>query len=453
MPTEDKSATLTFHPELAVRCNEYSMEVLGSIRSLTARKSGLQPPPDFYPIGTITPEDVVAPPELIYEADALGDVKGVLWRSGDLTVGWTGEGFEFIRKLNSQLLKSAELRKYVAADTVLKRTCEWLKARLERSRDDSLTDFIASTCTQLMKTHEIWIPLFRTYSQREFRIGEVTFRTISRGLMDEWWSRIPTDAIANPLTCQAFTERRSRLQGSLAACVTVYAEEKKAIEMARVAASNAVALLRLLSPANCNSRAVCYCAISGSEVKQGGIDIIMSNGKIGPILEGVHDARDPDWFLDDSIKLRPGILEGLDHLARNRDTELRKSLYDALILYSRQSHASDLSDKLIFTVSALESMLLRDGNEPIQKNLGERMAFLIGGSVSEKKEIIKNLEEVYKFRSAFVHHGQQPRHVEALDRFLANAWTTLLRLLGVAQGDRHKTKASLIGHLEDLKLS
>jgi hypothetical protein len=160
-----------------------------------------------------------------------------------------------------------------------------------------------------------------------------------------------------------------------------------------------------------------------------------------------------DWFLDDSINLRPGILEGLDLLAKSTNTEFRKSLYDALILYSRQSQADELSDKLVFAISALESVLLRDSNKPIQKNLGERMAFLIGTSVNERRDIIKNLEEIYKIRSAFVHHGQQPRHIEALDRFLANTWTTFLRLLGIAQSDQYKTKASLIAYLEELKLS
>jgi len=76
--------------------------------------------------------------------------------------------------------------------------------------------------------------------------------------------------------------------------------------------------------------------------------------------------------------LRPGVLENLNRLALDRSTEFCRSLYDALILYSRQAVAVEVSDKLVFTLSALESMLLRDGNEPIQKTLGERMAFLIG---------------------------------------------------------------------------
>jgi hypothetical protein len=96
-------------------------------------------------------------------------------------------------------------------------------------------------------------------------------------------------------------------------------------------------------------------------------------------------------------------------------------------------------------------MLLSDGNEPIQKNLGERMAFLIGQTAQERKDSVKDIDEVYRIRSAFVHLGQTLRHVVTVDRFLANAWTTFSRLMDLSI--RYRTKAALVGALEDLKMS
>jgi hypothetical protein len=57
------------------------------------------------------------------------------------------------------------------------------------------------------------------------------------------------------------------------------------------------------------------------------------------------------------------------------------NLHDALLLYSRNSTASETTDKLVFVLVSLESMLPKDANEPISKNIGERMAFLVGNSV------------------------------------------------------------------------
>jgi len=57
------------------------------------------------------------------------------------------------------------------------------------------------------------------------------------------------------------------------------------------------------------------------------------------------------------------------------------------LIYSRNSIATDISDKLLFVLVALESMLLKDSNEPLQKNIGERMAFLVGDSAQSRKVI------------------------------------------------------------------
>jgi hypothetical protein len=182
------------------------------------------------------------------------------------------------------------------------------------------------------------------------------------------------------------------------------------------------------------------------------MEVFMNGGCVGEISRGTEDQQClTQWLVDNSRKQIPGVLENLHRLDSDLSTEFGRSLYDALILYSRQTLAVEVSDKLVFALSALESMLLRDSNEPIQKNLGERMAFLIGQSAPQRKEILKNIDETYKIRSAFVHHGQTARHVDTVDRFLVNAWTAFSRLLDLAP--KYRTKSALIGALEDLKMS
>ena len=79
------------------------------------------------------------------------------------------------------------------------------------------------------------------------------------------------------------------------------------------------------------------------------------------------------------------------------------------------------------------------------------MAFLIGQNTQHRKDIVKNVRDVYSIRSAFVHHGQTARHVGIVDQFLINAWTTFSRLMDLSV--KYKTKEALIGALEDRKMS
>jgi hypothetical protein len=330
--------------------------------------------------------------------------------------------------------------------------CTWLTETLERQRTDLLSEYIAGRSADNIKVHDLWLPLFRTYSNRDFHIGDVVFRTITREIMDEWWSRVPPHVLEKPEQMAALRRRRSRLQGLLAACVTVRAERKKAIELARTSALNAIALVTLLSPANLSSRWTCYSTLIGLEAVGSSSELFMKGGNIDQISGSSHTQQDSDWLIHESADLRPGLLEALGDLARNRaTTEFRSALYDALILYSRQCHAIEISDKIVFTFAALESILLRDNSEPIQKNLGERMAFVSGKDIAERKQIIKTVEEIYKHRSAFVHHGQTPRHVASLDSFLVYAWTTMVNLLGAV--NQYRTRAALLGALEDRKLA
>ncbi|HLN02457.1 MAG TPA: hypothetical protein VK335_24430, partial [Bryobacteraceae bacterium] len=322
------------------------------------------------------------------------------------------------------------------------------------SERQSVPDFRVSPegrGAEAVRDFDIWIPLFQTYSSTEFRIGDVAFRTFTREIMEEWWGRIPSKVREDPSSMAALNHRRSELQAGLAACVSVRAERGKAVEIAQARAQNATALLRFLSPANLNSRLTSYCTPTVARAPLELTEVFMNADRIDHINRGLQDQRAVDWHLDRSLQLRPGVLENLHRLALDTSTEFRRSLYDALILYSRQTLAVEVSDKLVFTLSALESMLLRDANEPIQKNLGERMAFLIGQTTQERKDIVKNIDEVYRIRSAFVHHGQTSRHVETVDRFLVNALATFSRLMDLSIN--YRTKAALVGALEDLKMS
>ena len=100
----------------------------------------------------------------------------------------------------------------------------------------------------------------------------------------------------------------------------------------------------------------------------------------------------------------PNVLAGLHDLAKNNSgTELRKSLFESLLIYSRNNLTTDLSEKLLFVLVALEALLLRDGSEAIQGNLAERLAFLAGPTLQDRKAIVasttNNLQAPLKFCS------------------------------------------------------
>ena len=441
---------LSFHPDAASRFNERADEIPNTVQGLRVSNSPSQKP-DLHPAGAIGPDDILSRDKFVFESDPLGETTGVSWASGSMWVGWIGPAFQPIKALAESMGQTKQFRNFVSTKFLVEQTCHWLCDKLEQRGSSSLSEFVTLRSREAVRDFDIWIPLFQTYSSTQFIIGGVTFRTFTREIMEEWWNRIPAKIREDTLSIAALSAKRSELQARLAACVPVCAERRKAVEIARARAQNATALLRFLSPANLNSRLVSYCTPTAAVGPRQITEVFMDSGHIGEISRSLENRHMTDWLLDQSIQLRPGVLENLQRLALDTSTEFRRSLYDALILYSRQALAVEVSDKLVFTLSALESMLLRDGNEPIQKNLGERMAFLIGQTAQQRKNIVKNIDEVYRIRSAFIHHGQTPRDVETVDHFLVNAWTSFSRLMDLST--EYQTKDALVGALEDLKMS
>jgi hypothetical protein len=196
-------------------------------------------------------------------------------------------------------------------------------------------------------------------------------------------------------------------------------------------ATEATALLRFLSPANFSSRLRSYSTPLGLENLSSWQALHLEGGEIRSLSHAALLHGRPEWSIDVARKMLPGLLEAISDLSNTHDSEFKASLFDALLVYGKNSLAINPADKLIFVLSSLEAVLLRDSNEAIQTNLAERIAFLIGNNAIERKDIIKIVKETYAIRSKFVHHGQSVVDSELIDSFLEKAWNTFARLIEV----------------------
>ncbi|MGI8770252.1 MAG: hypothetical protein ACR2JE_02330 [Acidobacteriaceae bacterium] len=183
---------------------------------------------------------------------------------------------------------------------------------------------------------------------------------------------------------------------------------------------------------------------------------MVENDAIQSINQSTIEQGPAAWNVDEARQMPPvfGLLEALHQLAsRRNETEFRTDLFGALQLHARHSVSVEVSHKIVFVVAAAESLLLKDSHEPIQKNLGERMAFLIGSTLEERRDVIKNVEDFYNIRSGLIHHGRDIRDQdkEIIDKFFFNVWFSFSRLL--AQVDQYQTRNEMLTTLENIKLS
>jgi hypothetical protein len=110
-----------------------------------------------------------------------------------------------------------------------------------------------------------------------------------------------------------------------------------------------------------------------------------------------------------------------------------------------------LSPASIDRAISASSILLRNSNEPIQQNVGERVAFIIGRTVIERRSVIRSLKDAYAFRSSFVHHGRTIDEIEFVRGFMATVWALFANLIHMARG--LETKEQLIESIDEMRLS
>lgn len=138
-------------------------------------------------------------------------------------------------------------------------------------------------------------------------------------------------------------------------------------------------------------------------------------------------------------------------LASNGRTEFQKEVFDAILLYSRSTMSRDPTDKLVFIFSALESILLKNENEPISTHIADRLAFVLGTTVDERKNIVQLVRTCYGFRSKFLHHGQTLSDFDILAKFMMYVWVFFIRLTKFA--NQFNTRLDFISEIENIKYS
>jgi hypothetical protein len=317
-----------------------------------------------------------------------------------------------------------------------------------------LVEAVLGECEKRVREIEIWIPVFRLFMETEIQIGGVVFKTIDKEMLDRLEETLKAALGGKIAKMQdVFSRERKDLQGVAAATVKLLAEPIRASEIAEEEADKAVSLLRFLHPASSSPYLRCYCTLLGKQALRSSTHLIVEDGKILSKSQKIQPRGSSAWIIDKAeiTELKAIGLDALSKMLEDANrSEFEDDLLGSIILYSKNALVEDPSDKLVYVFAALESILLKDRNEPIQKNLGERMAFLVGQSAEARMEIVENVSRTYALRSSFVHHGESPDDMATLEAFMKFACLCLVALID--QSRTFRTKSQLIEALETRKM-
>lgn len=413
-----------------------------------SKKEGNSFKPDYFISSNLTEKDIVG--ELKSSTtDWIGNEIAVFFYYDGKKIGICGENYKKLMKLSENMQRTPQFSPFVSVSFLRNSIFNWMKDKYLNKISCSMLDYIIKICEKEVTVSEIWIPLAQTYIQSEIKIGKITLKSITSDILNAWMvdktEKIKKDFIGR---------YQKELQGLAAATISVFAEPQRANEIAIEEAEKAASILRIFSPGVFHPKIISSCTLLGNEHIKIDKTFQIKDEKLLGTTEKMANIHWIPWKLNNEFinAIRKNGLDTLSNvLLQEGKSEFQNQVLSSLFIYSQSALAVDVEDKLIYVLVAVESILLRDSNEPIQQNIGERMAFLLENVADKRKTIIKNVKEVYAVRSKFIHHGQTIDEIESITTFMSSAYRFFMVL--IMNINKFKNKLELIEKIEEIRLS
>lgn len=444
------------HPDAINAYNARADEVAKSVTPASPRpQRKFEKGGDAYVSGEVTDEHVVPGSTREYISDRVkGHVIECRFDAGERgMVAVAGAAHDNLLALGQRIARERAYRDSLSDEFIYDRLVDWVRERTIAADPSAVlpfVEFLDRAASEAVRPLDMWLPIPGVQITKPIEIGRVTFRRITKPMMDDWMAReVPEPSPRS----EAFVHHmRSRLQEATAACITIEAELNLRRRIARKETEAAIAIFRFASPSMLNIRE--WAPLDPAFVDGFGSTMMLQvDGRTILGYEGsLPENMRAQWLLlpEDIDRCFSEIWAYGHNLIVTRRNPFQELLLGALIHFSKSVLKADLSERLLYVISALEALLVRDTGENIVQNLRERMVIMMGPNVEERLKAAEVITKVYGTRSRFVHAGRPVEEISLLGDFLLDAWSTMYFLLG--NYGKWATKEDLLKCLDEHKL-
>jgi hypothetical protein len=359
------------------------------------------------------------------------------------------ESADEIEAIASKVARQRGLQKYCSPIYVRNHLVGWIRRRRlnEPSVDSWTTDLLASL-TRDVCDQTILTPLEGIHIETPFRLGHVTVNYFTESLINGLLQNVSKGDKDSEIFQEQF---RKRYQGRVYTTFQYKSEKNYAQQLAFFHTDRALEVLKFLNPAALEIREQCFIGRMGQvSPAQWYAFQMQPNGKIF-LSEGaeIYHGR-PHYFSIDRKFLQTfqheiTIINKL--LSKLNLSNLEKGCIEAISHFSHGVASFSPQDRLLHALVAIESLLLKSPNEPVQSNLGRRIALLATKKVQDRRNAVRDFQKGYDLRSRFVHHGTKLVDEDAANRALFLCWSAMLTVIEFT--NKFDTKKGLLDYLEN----
>jgi hypothetical protein len=216
------------------------------------------------------------------------------------------------------------------------------------------------------------------------------------------------------------------MQGFAAVVVHVEAEPIRAYEDGMAIAQDVVGLLRFFSPMARETWQVCSTALLGAEVIPRSQALVLGKDDFSFSDEVVSSPL--SWRLSKenvAALWEKGLAKASSLIGPGGLNEFSLAVRASLLIYGTGTTLHNPADRLIYTLSSVEGILLKHYMEPTEFVVEERMTLLLAFDPAERKEVARNVREAYRLRKRHGASVLTPHDENSLAMFACNAHVAL----------------------------
>lgn len=447
---------INIHPSAKSNFNTKAEELIGLIEEFqkTEEKKGSFPS-DLHVTASITEKDIIGGIE-VTTSDYQGNTIARFFYFNEKKFGLNEGNYIKLRDIAERFQSLAPIRSKLSCTFVEKALFSWVSKKYQKiDIQDLFIEYLDSEAQSVVKKITSWIPIANLEVQSAFPISNSDIRPLSKALIDKWQSKVESLSGDNKENIiKPFEKIRKDNQGLASIVTTIEAEPGYASDFALEEAQKITAVLGIFSGATLIPDIKCVSNIKGSEnIAQSTIFFENDEGSFQMSSSIIDSSSAKSWRLGqrEIIEIRKTGLDKISSLLASQSlNDFEKSVLNSVFLYSKSAFTADPVEKVVYILSSLESILLKNENEPIQQNLAERIAVFTAKKLDERKFIIKTIKSVYGVRSKYLHHGHTSLELKLISDFMMQVWVFFIQLL--ENIERFKNQGAFVNAIDDHKL-
>lgn len=448
---------LDIHPSAAQNFNTKALALVGLLKLRVEpfpNQEASQTNPTGIPIGAhITEADIIGDINY-FTTDYHGRPIERMFPFQGKQVGLQQADYAQLIELAKAIQQLPRVRDKLGLRFIEEALFQWVQAKFLGASSTDFISHLSAEAESSVSRVTVYVPIANTIVTESFRFGGADFVNLSSQIVDEMLTTVGEMPLKHQAKARELVEDfRKEHQGRAAVMLHLKCEKHHAFDIATDIADRLTVLLSIYSGCVHVPDIKCTSRIKGSEHIESASALIQKANHKWELRQQNLDTASSQPLVIDSIWLANARSVGLDTLSalfiKTNPNEFEQVVLNMASLYARAAFTKNPLEKLVYCLSAIESTLLKTGSEPIQQNIGERMALFTRSKLEERKEVARNLKAVYSLRSRYLHHGHSATELEELEGFFMNTWILFVELLSNVK--RFKTKEDLLTFVDDMK--